>query len=333
MNFFSKKYMIAVYVALGLLLLFGVIHLISSKRNYEQIYGASFNAEYAAYLGFEPMDVFTTMLDDWGFRRIRLSAQWEEIEQSPGIYDFSELNKFMDEAEKRGAKVILTIGQKIPRWPECHPPAWAVGLSDNEYKAAVKRLVKVSVEQYKDHPSLEIWQVENEPLLAFGECRFFGKEMLAEEIAMVRQIDPEHKIMITDSGELSSWRDTAKAGDLFGTTMYRVVWHKKLGYISYNWISPLFYRAKLWLTGQKPENTYICELQAEPWIPDSNVKELDLSEQYKSMNPQLFKQSVDYARRVGFPRAYLWGAEWWYYMEKSRGVSDFADYARTLKKE
>lgn len=320
-------------IAGSLLLIWGVFHFLSSKRNQNQIYGASFNSKYAQYLGLDSQKVFSAMLDDWGFKYVRLSAQWNEIEKNSGIYDFSALNALMDQAASRGVKVTLVVGQKIPRWPECHVPAWAANLSDNEYKAAIKRFVKTVVDQYKDHSALEIWQVENEPLLAYGECRFFGKDMLADEINLVRSIDAEHKILITDSGELSSWRNTAKAGDLFGTTMYRVVWHARFGYFSYDWLTPLFYKMKLWLTGQAPDKAYIAELQAEPWVPDRDIKELTASEMYESLDLKRFQKNVDYAKRVGFSRAYLWGAEWWYWMKEVRGVAEFADYAKTLKKE
>lgn len=325
--------MIISTVVLALVIVVFICHFFSSKRNQNQIYGASFNAEYATYLELDPLTVFTSMMDDLGFKFLRISAQWEEIEKTPGVYDFSFLNKLMDEAAKRGVKITLVVGQKIPRWPECHAPKWTVSLSDNEYRAAIKRFIITTVDQYRDHPALEIWQVENEPLLKFGECRFFEKDMLASEIDIVRQSDPDHKIMITDSGELSSWRDTAKAGDLFGTTLYRVVWHKRWGYFSYDWISPLFYRAKLWLTGQSKENAFISELQAEPWIPDHDVKLLALDEQYKSMSLARFEKNVVYSQRVGFPRAYLWGAEWWYWIKQAKGVSGFFDFAKTLKKE
>ncbi len=329
----KKKIIIIIAIILAITFVVIMCHNISKKRNLDQIYGASFNAEYATYLELDPLTVFTSMIDDLGFRYLRISAQWEEIEKSPGIYDFSFLNKLMDEAAKKNVKITLVVGQKIPRWPECHAPKWTEGLSDLEYRAAIKRLIKTTVDQYKDHPALEIWQVENEPLLKFGECRFFGQDMLASEIGIVRQIDPKHKIMITDSGELSSWRNTAKTGDLFGTTLYRVVWNKRWGYFSYDWISPLFYRFKLWLTGQKNENAFISELQAEPWIPDHDLNVLSLDEQYKSMNLERFEKNVIYAQRIGFPRAYLWGTEWWYWMKESKGISDFLDYAKTLKKE
>lgn len=323
---------IGIVVAI-IIALFLLIHFTSRQRNEEQVYGVSFNAEYAAYLGLDSDQVYHAILQDWGFKYIRLSAQWDEIEKTPGVYNFSSLNKLMNEAEKYGAKITLVVGQKIPRWPECHAPNWTANLSEDEYRAAVKRFIKAAVERFKDHPALEIWQVENEPLLKFGQCRFFGKEFMASEIEMVRGIDKNHKIMITDSGELSSWRNTAKAGDFFGTTLYRVVWHKKLGYFSYDWLSPFFYKAKLWLTGQKKENAFISELQAEPWIPDHDVKSLDLNEQYKSMDLQRFEKNVIYAQKVGFPRAYLWGAEWWYWMAEEKNENGFVDFAKTLKKE
>jgi hypothetical protein len=328
-----KKVMIALIIILALVLIGIIIHFISQKRNIDQVYGTNFNAEYAAFLGLDPKIVFTEILDGWQFKYIRLAVQWDAIEAHRGIYDFSSLNWYMDEAAKRGAKVVLVVGQKIPRWPECHPPKWAANLSDVEYRTAIKQLIKKSAEQYKDHPALEIWQVENEPYLPFGVCRPFDKTMFKSEVALVRSVDPAHKILVTDSGELSTWWRTAKAGDYFGTTMYRVVWNERFGYFSYDWLSPLFYRFKLMLAGQKTANAFIAELQAEPWIPNSDVNTLDLAEQYKSMNPARFEKNVAYAQRVGFPRAYLWGAEWWYWMKEIKGVPDFVNFAKTLKKE
>jgi hypothetical protein len=326
---------VSMWVIIIAILVMGIVvmEIFSRHRNTNQIYGVSFNAEYAAYLGLDSDKVFQTILNEWNFKYIRLSATWDEIEMARGIYDFSSLNKLMDAAALSGAKVTLAVGQKIPRWPECHAPSWAASLSDNEYKAAVKRFIKATVDQYKDHPALEIWQVENEPLFEYGECRFFDSSMLSSEIESVKSLDANHKIMITDSGELSSWRHTAKAADLFGTTMYRVVWNERIGYFSYVWLTPLFYRAKLLFAGQKTQNAYISELQAEPWVTNQDVKTMDLDKQYKSMSIERFHKNVDYAQRVGFPRAYLWGAEWWYWMAEKKGVNDFVDFAKTLKKE
>ena len=50
-------------------------------------------------------------------------------------------------------------------------------------------------------------------------------------------IDKDREIMITDSGELSIWLPAVKRADVFGTTMYRIVWSEKIskyfGYIKY----------------------------------------------------------------------------------------------------
>ncbi len=325
--------MVPFIIIVGTIVIVWILCCLPLRGNQDQIFGVSFNPEYAGYLGYDSMDVFQAILEDWHFRYIRLSAQWDEIEVSPNVYDFKILNDLMDEAAKYDAKVVLVVGQKIPRWPECHPPTWADTLSDAEYRASVKRLIKATINQFKDHPALEMWQIENEPLFAFGECRSFDKAMLASEISMVRELDPNHKIMITDSGELSSWRNTAKAGDIFGTTLYRVVWHKSFGYLAYDFIPPVFYRFKLWLTGQTKENSMVSELQAEPWIPDHDINKLDLDEQYRSMNLERLQKNVKFSQRVGFSRAYLWGAEWWYWINEKHGVSDFIEYAKTLKKE
>jgi hypothetical protein len=332
----SKKIIKILIIILVIFVVWGLSRLyVAVTKNSEQIYGVSFNAPYAKQLGLEPNVVLETILNDWGFHYVRLSAQWDEIEKSPGVYNFAELNSQMDLAEKYNAKVALVVGQKTPRWPECHAPKWAEKLSDVEYEAAIKRFVKSTVEQYVDHPAMEIWQIENEPLLKYGDdvCRFFDMEMLISEINIVRSFDSARPIMVTDSGELSSWRNTARAGDLFGTTMYRVVWNKTIGYFSYDWLTPLFYRFKLWLTGQKMENTYISELQAEPWVAQKDITKVDLDEQYKSMNIKRFQKNIDYAQKVGFSRAYLWGAEWWYWMEQKKNISDFADYVKILKKK
>jgi hypothetical protein len=43
------------------------------------------------------------------------------------------------------------------------------------------------------------------------------------------------------------------------------------------------------------------------------------------------KKNVDFAARTGMPRAYLWGAEWWYWLA-SKGEHEIADYIIQLKK-
>ncbi len=301
-------------------------------KNNKMVYGVSFNAEYASYLGLGPRMAFIKILDDWQFKYVRLSAQWDAIEKTKGEYDWSDLDWMMNEAAKRNAKVILAVGNKTPRWPECHLPGWVDAASYSSHQPDLFSFIKIAVARYKNHPALEVWQVENEPFLQFGDCRALSKQELKAEVALVKQLDPAHPTMVTDSGELSLWWHTAKQADLFGATMYRVVWNKYLGYWSYDWLMPpLAYTAKLWLNGRDVSSSYITELQAEPWIPDRALSDTPLDEQFKSMSLNRLKSNVDFAARTGMPRAYLWGAEWWLWLE-GRGVNEFSDYIKTLNK-
>lgn len=331
----SSKIKIISLMALIILVLSLVVYLVvlNSKANLNMIYGVSFSPQYARYLGFDAQELFKKVLDDLKFKHIRLSAQWDDLERTSGQYDFKELDWLMAEAAKRQAKIILAVGRKTPRWPECHLPDWAKTKEYKDYRPQLLKYITAVAERYKNHSALEIWQVENEPFLAFGLCQPMSRNDLQEEIDLVKKIDRQHKIMVTDSGELSTWRKTAKVTDLFGTTMYRVVWNKWLGYFSYDWLPVIFYQAKLKLMGRSYDTAYIVELQAEPWAPDHLGDKLTLGEQFKSMNILRLKKNIEYANRVGLPRAYLWGAEWWYWLEKNYGQIEFTRYIKTLKKE
>jgi hypothetical protein len=324
-------------VILFLVIIVGIIILITkltiAKREKNMIYGVSFNPEYAAYLGLDFKKAFNKILDDWNFKYIRLSAQWDLVEKINGQYDWSDLDRMMDLAALKNAKVVLVIGHKTPRWPECHTPKWVESLSSSEQELSLENFMKITVERYRNHQALEVWQVENEPFLRFGICKTIPGKKLKEEIVFVKQLDSLHPVIVTDSGELSLWWRTAKQADLFGTTLYRVVWSKLLGYWTYDWIMPpLAYTARLWLNGRDANTAYITELQAEPWIPNKKLEDTSLEDQFKSMNLERLKKNIIFAEKTGMPRAYLWGAEWWYWLE-SRGSREIADYIKQLKKE
>ena len=305
----------------------------SSLRTPHMIYGVTYSWEFAKWLGLDYQKVFITLLDEWNFRYILVPAQWDSVAAVEGQYDFRQLDWLMNEASKRGAKVILAVGQKTPRWPECHAPIWTEGKTDEEYEGVLADYIGKTVERYKNHPALEVWQVENEPFLPFGgDCRKFTSSHLHDELALVKRLDPDHPTLVSDSGELSTWLRTARVADLFGTTMYRVVWNKYMGYWNYDWLPPFHYRLKMWLNGSSIQRGYIMELQAEPWLPKNSFSQTDLAEQGKSMNLDRLKKNLDYAERVGMPRAYLWGAEWWYWL-KERGEEEIPNFISELNKD
>ena len=300
-----------------------------SIHNLHMSYGVSFDTEYAQSLGLDPKEVFGTLVNDWNFKQVRISAHWNRVETLPGKYDFSELQYYLDEAEKNNVKVIVAIGNKTPRWPECRPPAWLTEFSRESYMKYLRGYMLATVENFKNHPALEMWQVENEPFLPFGKCLLLTKKELSDEVALVKGVDSSHPILVADSGELSTWYFTSKSADYFGTTLYRVVWNKYIGYWNYDWIPAVIYRWKMKLVGRPLDKAFVVELQAEPWSPNMGLKDLPVDEQKRSMNIIRLKKNIDFAQRIGVARTYLWGGEWWAWLRKN-GYNEIPDYISNL---
>jgi len=57
------------------------------------------------------------------------------------------------------------------------------------------------------------------------------------------------------------------------------------------------------------------ELQAEPWF-NGTVHSVPWAEQFGLMNPEVFYDNINYAKRSGMDRQYFWGVEWWYWAKK-----------------
>lgn len=307
------------------------ISLFFFNNNQKPIYGVSYDPDYARYLTTDAGKGFLTVINDWNFKYIRLPIHWDVVEWTRGHYDFNDIDWYVDRAGDKGVKVMLAVGQKTPRWPECHIPDWTHTLSDAEYQQAVRDYLAAVVTHYKDHPALEIWQVENEPFLDFGGCRETTRQDLAEEIALVKRLDPNHPTITSDSGELSLWTKTAQAADLFGMTMYRKVWNEIIGVWTYEFLPASLYRLRLWANNRAPEQAYVLELQAEPWLA-VHINSSTPEELLQFMSKTDIVDNLAYAEKVGLPRVYLWGAEWWYWL-KLKGYTEIPDFIAGLKKQ
>ncbi len=291
--------------------------------------GVTFSSRYAKDIGLDWKQAYLATLDDLKVRNVRIPAYWDLIEKAEGQYDYADLDWQLAQASKRDAKVVLTVGQKAPRWPECHIPEWA---KENDAKRKEKLIsyIETTVSRYKDNPAVSLWQVENEPFLGFGICPSLDVELLDREIETVRRINPEKGIMLTDSGELSIWLRAAKRGDHFGTTMYRDVYTEKYGYWKYP-LGPNFFKLKKAmvgaLVGQK--NVSVIELQGEPWLSGWTIG-FPLRDQFESMNAGKLKDNIEYARKTGMTDIYVWGVEWWYWLKVTQDSPDVWNQAKVL---
>lgn len=328
---FTKK-LIAACVLLVLIVVYFTLSY--SRRVEHPDYGVSFNTVYAKELGLNWKEVYVAILDDLGVRTLRLAAHWNMVEPERDEYSFAEMDYQVEEAQKRGAQIVFAVGKRLPRWPECHIPEWALNLSKEEQEAEVLRYIEDTVNRYKQYEAITMWQVENEPFLgsyALDHCRNFDSDFLDKEIELVRSLDDKGRpIMVTDSGELSTWARSFNRGDVFGTTMYLYAWNSVMGEFRNWWFTPGSYtfREHLWQILKSDNDAIIAELALEPWLNKPVIKE-STDVQIRRMSPEKFEKVLEFAKRTGMKTQYLWGAEWWYYM-KLQGEEWYWERGREL---
>ncbi len=292
--------------------------------------GVSFDSNYATHLGLDARKTYGDMLDTLKFRHLRLSANWDEIEDQPGHYDFQNLDYYISEAGKRHAQVILVVGLKTPRWPECKAPSW-VDLNKASFpKDQLLKEVAEIVHHYKDNPTVVAWQVENEFQFSFGQCPKRPLDDLFEEIGLVRQLSNK-PIVVTDSGEYSTWISGMASSDIFGTTLYRDANFPPFGHFYFP-IQPWYYRIRSELVrkfiAQHNYKTIVAELQTEAWA-DQGLLQTPLEEQMKLMPVETIEQNINFAKQAGFDEIYLWGVEWWYYLAQN-GHPEYLQFIHKL---
>ena len=299
----------------------------------ETEFGVTFSRQQAEGFALDWKETYKDMLDELGVKRLRLSAYWKDIEPEKGEYNFEVLDWQIEEAKKREANILLAIGRKLPRWPECHIPDWAQELDREAQNNAVLDMLETVVARYKNEQSIWAWQVENEPLFPFGICPPQDREFFEKEVVFVRQLDSTRPIVTTDSGEVSFWLMAGSQGDIFGTTMYRIVKGRGIGFYSYDFLPSVFYRKKAaWLQRLLPNvrDVIVVELQAEPWTAGIPVNIDTVDRQFRRFSLERFQNHIQYARDVGYSQTYLWGVEWWYWLKQEANHAEFWDEAKKL---
>jgi hypothetical protein len=300
-------------------------------------WGITFSAKTSQSLGLNWQENYLVMLNDLKPEGLRLPAYWDEIESQESFFNFDSLDWQLNEALKSDTSVILALGMKTPRWPECNIPEWAKNLSPQEQEAKLFVYVKKVIERYKTNQEIKIWQVENEPFLNFGVCPDRQEGFLDREIALVKSIDISRPVLTTDGGEFGDWYRAAKSGDIFGTTMYRRVYPKVIGpifgVVEYP-LSPDYFRVKekiikLLLPEKRSQKFMVVELQAEPWLPGS-IQNTSLSEQYKVFDLEYFKEMIIYAKATNFSDYYFWGVEWWYWLKTKQNDPAIWNFAKEV---
>lgn len=282
--------------------------------------GVSFIPDYAQSLGLDPqqtMDALTGI----GAKQFRLVSYWSDMEQTPGHYDFSQLDWQFKKAEAAHAKVILAVGLRQPRWPECHAPDWVnINQPDSQWQPQLETFMQKVVERYRNSPSLQQYQLENEYFLkGFGICTNYDRGRLVNEYNLVKKLDPKHTVIVGRSNNALGFPVGQPQPDEFSISVYKRVWdagvtHRYLEYPQPAW----FYG---YIAGVQKifnhKDMMIGELQAEAWPPNGQtIQQTSLAEQNKSLNAKRLQDRFGYGKATGMRSMDLWGAEYWYYRKQ-----------------
>jgi hypothetical protein len=311
---------------------------LSPSKNENVSYGLNFSDKFAREMNLDWKQVFNTMVEEMPTKKYRLVVYWDDVEKNPGEFDYSNIKYQLDTLKKYPeSEVILVVGRKVIRYPECHEPNWWREIpSENEKKKRILSYLERTVTELKNYESIKYWQVENEALFPFGYCTPISnlREFLIEEVELVRKLDPTREIIIQDSGEGGFWFLSDEIGDYLGISIYRKVWFDFLGILTDQFsfplkypIGPAFYKIKAFLLGVPFEHIKATEVQAEPWGPVRNdlLTKEDID---KTMSEEDFMRIFEFNKKTGFSEFHLWGVEWWYHQKYVVGHSFYWDYAK-----
>lgn len=290
-----------------------------------QKFGVSFSLKQCRNLKLDPMETLNFLIQEIGLQRFRLMSYWNEHEKKPGKHNFEQLDKQIKLIEKNGGIITLCLGARQPRWPESHWPKWALELPEDARFEALYKYIEVVVKRYRNVSSIISWQLENEAFnRSFGQNGDFNRKRLINELNLVKKLDKRIVIMSTSN----TWGIPVRKPmpDMFGFTLYTNQFEKgkyKTNKIPIIWWKVRAFIIKL-LTNR---NSFIHELQAEPWGPKA-IWNMTKAEQQYSMNIERLQQNIKAAKNTKLYPIDLWGGEWWYLCFKN----NMPEIAQTVKR-
>jgi hypothetical protein len=304
--------------------------------------GFSFSPEVARSLGQEPRVALARLLQAFHPDMVRLPVYWQQVEPSEGRFDYSSVDDLLDVVESVNAsaghsatRVVLVVGMRNMASPELHVPSWAGAVDSIEIgqamrSAAYGEYLTTTCLRYSGEPLLGAWQIENEPLDSTNDQLddiALPYDALADEIEMLRELDPSHAVVVTSFNSAAVdldrradsplgwfWNLTSTSrpaghphqalvlGDVLGLDVYVVTPHTPLEEASarerIGWKSESL---RYWAdrASAHDKELWITEMQAAPWQDTPGFTA-----------PDLIASAHAYAGR-GEQVALLWGVEQW----------------------
>jgi hypothetical protein len=310
-------------VIVGLVFMFSIAQwYIHSQSSTPLQMGVSFDPDYAQSLGINPEQTMQALLNI-GVRTFRLNSYWNDIEPAQNQYNFSQLDWEFKLAQQYHAKIILVVGLRQPRWPECHPPTWInTNSPEANWQPQIETFMSKVIERYKASPSLESYQLENEYFLkGFGTCSnyTYSRPRLIGEDNLIKKLDPSHSIIIGRSNNTIGYPAGKPQADEYSVSVYQRVWDARITHRYVEYPYPAWYYG--FMAGFEKlffhKKMIIGELQAEPWPPEGkSITQISLAEQNKSLDAKRLQARFNYGKATGVKQIMLWGAEYWYYRKE-----------------
>ncbi|MEX0781668.1 MAG: beta-galactosidase [Dehalococcoidia bacterium] len=327
-------------------------------------WGINFDCDYAEYLLLEEpggphlpddrpgraewcADTLGTLLSGLDARYVRLSVQWSQVEPQDGVFDFTLLDALLAEAERHDAKVLLTVGMKGQRHPEYYIPGWVLARSrprdggtpsnDAFIHDRGLRMVEAVVRHTAASQAIDSWAAENEPFVVSGRSSDWRLTpgWVAEVRDAIRANDPHDRPVVAAHAQHfirdQRWKDALEAGDVLGTSIYPF---RNYSVVGIDFVVPILeigpiapnYAHQRREAEDVGKQFWVTEMQAEPWI-DGDPRLVGPDNPSENLTEGRFRRNVEYARRTGAQRVYLWGAEWWLFQRDHYSDSRWWDLA------
>ena len=99
-------------------------------------------------------------------------------------------------------------------------------------------------------------------------------------------------------------------------------------------IGPNFFKIKQLIIKlfAKQDNAIVIELQGEPWVGGWTT-DAPIDVQLASMNAEILRDNVEFAKKTGMKEIYIWGVEWWYWMNIAQNNPTVWEQAKLLIEE
>jgi hypothetical protein len=293
--------------------------------------GTSFARWRAEALGLDYRVAFERICD-MRFAVVRLSASWREVRQ----FGYEHLDWLLTTAERRGQRVVLTVGMKALGWPEFYLPHGVDPREDSGRRAAVIHVQQLAA-RYRENRALLAWQVENEPFNPSGPQGWsIPRRVVRAEARPIRALDGNRPLVLTtfahfdegldrsSSHHQSAWgrrlgfdipaeREALavlRRGDILGLDVY-----PSIGWIGGDGGERIAHAAAdqlevvaRWqrIARDQGKRFWVTEAQAEPWEARRQTHADPLSVQ-----PWAIADLINRLSAIGVETILLWGSEYW----------------------